>query len=41
MRILHIAMGSTEFDRAALELGHEVSTINWRTLTTSTTKLNL
>lgn len=35
MRILHIAMGSTEFDRAALELGHEVSTINWRTLTGS------
>lgn len=35
MKILHIAMGSTEFDRAALELGHEVSTINWRTLTGS------
>jgi len=30
MRILHIAMGTPEFDRAALDLGHEVQRIAWR-----------
>lgn len=30
MRILHIAMGSPEIDRAAVELGHTVRRIPWR-----------
>lgn len=32
MRLLHIAMGSPEIDRAALDLGHEVRRIAWREL---------
>jgi hypothetical protein len=31
MRILHIAMGMPEFDRAARELGHEVRRAEWST----------
>lgn len=30
MKILHIAMGSPEIDRAAVDLGHEVRRIAWR-----------
>jgi len=30
MRVLHIAMGSPEFDRACVDLGHEVRRIAWR-----------
>jgi hypothetical protein len=29
MKILHIAMGTPEFDRAATELGHDVRRIHW------------
>lgn len=31
MRVLHIAMGMPEFDRAARELGHEVTRAKWST----------
>ena len=30
MKIYHIALGSPEFDRAAIEEGHEIRRINWR-----------
>ena len=30
MRILHLAMGMPEFDRAAEELGHTIERVHWR-----------
>ena len=30
MRILHVAMGMPEFDRAAVDRGHYISRLNWR-----------